>query len=408
MFVGDGGGLNPRSDEPTGVAVRVPKRDRGDASPHRPNDPMRHNPPMPSDPELVASSTAVAGTEVAVAHALRVAAADAATQDYPPATLYVIATPIGNRADITVRAIACLARVDAIAAEDTRTARALLRHYGIDRPMIAAHRHNEREVAAALAVRIAAGERIAYVSDAGTPGVSDPGARLVAAVRDAGLRVMPIPGASALTTAVCAAGLPDGPLLFVGFLPSKAAQATTLMRSLVATPTHLVFYEAPHRIAATLAALATVFAGRHCVIARELTKRFETIHRCAVDDAAGWIAADPNRARGEFVVIVEADLGDGADVALQKALGIVARLSTVLPVSRAAALAAEISGVSRKLLYARALALRDVPGDVPGDVCGDVPGDVPGDVCGDVPGDAANDVPGDAAAAPAVTGSDPP
>ena len=297
----------------------------------------------------------------AVSQSLKALAADAAHQDYPAATLYVIATPIGNRADITVRALACLARVDAVAAEDTRTARQLLHHYGIAKPMIAAHRHNENEAAATLVARIAGGARIAYVTDAGTPGVSDPGARLVAAVRDAGLRVVPIPGASALTSAVSAAGLPDGAILFIGFLPAKASQAAATLDGLAHSRAHLVFYEAPHRIVDTLALFANAFGGeRRCVIARELTKRFETIHRCSLADAAPWITADAKRQRGEFVVIVEADTqhDDVGDRAMTKALPILTRLCAALPLSEAASLAAEITGVSRKALYAEALRLR--------------------------------------------------
>ena len=298
-------------------------------------------------------------------HGLRSLATDAARQDYPAATLYVIATPIGNRADITVRALACLARVDAVAAEDTRTARQLLHHYGIDKPMIAAHKHNEHEAAAALVARIASGARIAYVSDAGTPGISDPGARLVAAVRDAGYRVLPIPGPSALTTAVSVAGLSDGPIEFVGFLPAKALQAAAVLERLAhadAHPTrHLIFYEAPHRIVDTLTLFAKSFGGeRHCVIARELTKRFETIHRCRLEDAVPWITADAQRQRGEFVVIVEADgqPDDANDRALANASPILAKLCAALPLSEAASLAAEITGVSRKALYAEALRLK--------------------------------------------------
>lgn len=296
-----------------------------------------------------------------VPHTLRIAAADAAGQDYPPSTLYVIATPIGNRADITVRALVCLMRMDAVAAEDTRTARQLLHHYGIDKPMIAAHRHNENEAAQSLVARIADGARIAYVSDAGTPGVSDPGARLVAAVRAAGYRVMPIPGASALTTALSASGSADGPLQFIGFLPAKTAQASAVLQSLTGIAAHLVFYEAPHRIVDTLAAMATVFTGRQCVIARELTKRFETIHRCRVDDAVAWITADAQRQRGEFVVIVEADsdVDSADDRELLKALTVLRKLCTALSISEAASLTAEITGVSRKALYAEALRLRD-------------------------------------------------
>ena len=300
-----------------------------------------------------------------LARSLGALAADAAHQDYPTATLYVIATPIGNRADITVRALACLARVDAVAAEDTRTARQLLHHYGIDKPMIAAHKHNEHEAATAVVARIAGGARIAYLSDAGTPGISDPGARLVAAVRNAGYRVLPIPGPSALTTAVSVAGLSDGPIEFVGFLPAKASQAAAALEGLAHSNAHLarhlIFYEAPHRIVDTLALFAKVFGGeRHCVIARELTKRFETIHRCRLEDAVPWITSDAQRQRGEFVVIVEADRqhDEASQRALAKAAPILAKLCAALSLSEAASLAAEITGVSRKALYAEALRLQ--------------------------------------------------
>jgi 16S rRNA (cytidine1402-2'-O)-methyltransferase len=270
----------------------------------------------------------------------------------------VIATPIGNRADITVRALACLARVDAVAAEDTRTARTLLHHYGFDKPMIAAHRHNEHEAAALVVARVARGERVAYVSDAGTPGISDPGSRIVAAVREAGHRVVPIPGASALTTALSAAGLADGAVHFVGFLPNRKSQAAAALAALATVPAHLVFYEAPHRIVDALTAIGDALPGRGCVIARELTKRFETIHRTTTDDAATWVAADPDRQRGEFVVVVEAAVEDGAARALAGALALVAKLAGSLSVADAAALASEITGVSRKALYAEALRLR--------------------------------------------------
>lgn len=296
-----------------------------------------------------------------LSRSLAALSADAARQDYPASTLYVIALPIGNRADITVRALACLARADAVAAEDTRTARQLLHYYGIDKPMIAAHRHNEHEAAAALVTRIAGGARVAYVSDAGTPGISDPGARLVAAVRDAGLRVLPIPGASALTTAISVAGLPDGPIEFIGFLPAKSSQAAVTLAGLAHSNAHLVFYEAPHRIVDTLALFAKTFRGdRYCVIARELTKRFEAIDRCRVDEALAWITADAQRQRGEFVVIVEADANrDGSDDrAMDQAFGVLEKLCAALSVSEAAALAAEITGVSRKALYAQALRLQ--------------------------------------------------
>lgn len=308
---------------------------------------MRQNPAMPSE------------ADDALAHALRTAATDAAGQDWPAGALYVVATPIGNRADITVRALATLVRMDAIAAEDTRTTRQLLQHYGIDRPMIAAHRHNEHEAAATVVRRLAQGERIACVSDAGTPGISDPGARLVAAAREAGHRIVPLPGPSALSAAWSAAGLDDAPVLFIGFLPAKKAQAETVLRAHAATRAHLVFYEAPHRIVDTLALLAAVFDGdRHCLVARELTKRFEAIERIALRDATAWIAADAQRQRGEFVLIVEAAAA-GDDDALERARPILARLAASLSVSEAASLAAELTGVSRKVLYAEALKLKD-------------------------------------------------
>ena len=320
-----------------------------------------HNRAMSADPDPPQPAPSHDPADEQLPRSLATLAADAARQDFPASTLYVIATPIGNRADITVRALACLARVDAVAAEDTRTARQLLHHYGIDKPMIAAHRHNEREAAAALVARIAGGARVAYVSDAGTPGISDPGARLVAAVRDAGLRVLPIPGASALTTAVSVAGLPDGPIEFIGFLPARSAQAAAALAGLAHANAHLVFYEAPHRIVDTLALFAKTFGGdRYCVIARELTKRFETIHRCRVDEAVTWITADAQRQRGEFVVIVEADpkVDGGDDRAMDKALIVLEKLCAALSVSEAASLTAEITGVSRKALYAEALRMQ--------------------------------------------------
>lgn len=325
-----------------------------------PADPMPDDVEPPEPPETAGSAPA-AGSRADLSRSVEVAADDASRQDYPSSTLYIVATPIGNRADITVRALACLARVDAVAAEDTRTARSLLHHYGLDKPMLAAHRHNENAAADAIVARLAGGARVAYVSDAGTPGISDPGARIAAAVRDAGHRVIPIPGASALTTAVSAAGLADGPFHFAGFLPAKGGQAATALAALASTPGHLVFYEAPHRIVDTLALIATGFAGRAIVVARELTKRFETLHRCPVEDAGAWIAADPQRQRGEFVLIVEAaeTTPDDATQALAKALPILRKLTAALSVSEAAALAAEITGLSRKALYAEALRMRD-------------------------------------------------
>ena len=312
---------------------------------------------MIDDSESAECSLDGDGVHEASLHAARLAAEHAARQQFPPASLYVVATPIGNLADISLRALACLARSDAVAAEDTRTATRLLQHYGLKKPCIAAHRHNEREAAVIIVTRVARGERIAYLSDAGTPAVSDPGAVIVAAVREAGFRVVPIPGASALTAALSAAGLGEGAIHFAGFLPNRSAQAAAVLKPLATLAAHLVFYEAPHRIVDTMALLAeTIGHDRFCIIARELTKLFETIHRCRLGDAVAWLSEDAYRQRGEFVVIVEAD--PRADDAMARAMPVLVRLCAALPLSEAAALAAELTGASRKALYAAALEMR--------------------------------------------------
>jgi 16S rRNA (cytidine1402-2'-O)-methyltransferase len=283
------------------------------------------------------------------------------TQQYPIATLYVIATPIGNLADITLRALDCLKIVDAVAAEDTRMAKRLLSHYDLSKPCFAAHQHNEHEAGAAIIKRLQAGERIAFLSDAGTPAISDPGAIVVAAVRAAGFQVMPIPGVSAVTTALSAAGLRQGAFYFQGFLPSKKAQAEAMLKPLVGLSANLVFYEAPHRVLETVSLLAEVFADgpnpkRRIVIARELTKLFESIHISPLTEARAWLEADANRQRGEFVLVVEAPLIE-VD-ALELALPILLRLLGKLPLSEAVDLTAELTHASRKALYARALELK--------------------------------------------------
>jgi 16S rRNA (cytidine1402-2'-O)-methyltransferase len=283
---------------------------------------------------------------------------EAATQVYPKATLYVIATPIGNVCDISVRALHVLSLTDAIACEDTRNTGHLLSRYGISKPLIAAHQHNEREVADKLIARLQQGERIALVSDAGTPGVSDPGARIVDAVRSAGLRVMPLPGASAAIAALSAGGLLNDQFYFVGFLPAKARQrehALTLLRSCPAT---LVFYEAPHRIVECVGALKAVFEPeRQIVFARELTKLFEEVHRCTLAEAAAWLAADAHREKGEFVVLLEgaSQVSDAEDAEAERILAI---LLAECPLKQAAALTAQITGRKKNALYQRALELK--------------------------------------------------
>ncbi|HCY61329.1 MAG TPA: 16S rRNA (cytidine(1402)-2'-O)-methyltransferase [Oxalobacteraceae bacterium] len=282
-----------------------------------------------------------------------------ARQMYPGATLYVVATPIGNVGDISLRALNVLAIADAVACEDTRNTAQLLTRYGISRPLLAAHEHNEREAAEKLIARLQQGERIALVSDAGTPAVSDPGARIVDAVRNAGLRVVPLPGASAVLAALAAGGLLNDRFHFIGFLPAKARQRDTMLESLRSESSTLVFYEAPHRIVETVTALAALFEPtRQIVLARELTKLFEEIHRCALADAPAWLAADSHRQKGEFVLLLE-----GAPAAIEESSAEAERILKILlaecPVKQAAALAAQITGQKKNALYELALRLKE-------------------------------------------------
>ncbi|HJU70999.1 MAG TPA: 16S rRNA (cytidine(1402)-2'-O)-methyltransferase [Paucimonas sp.] len=279
-------------------------------------------------------------------------------QIYPLFTLYVVATPIGNMADITLRALHALSLMDAIACEDTRNTAHLMARYGVSRPLIAAHEHNEREVAEKLIARLQAGERIALVSDAGTPAVSDPGARIVDAVRSAGLRVLPLPGASAAVTALSASGLLNDRFYFYGFLPARAKQRETALQGLRGVAATLVFYEAPHRISEAVDALAAAFEPtRQIVLARELTKLFEEIHRCPLSEAAAWLAADAHRQKGEYVILLE-----GAPAAVDadalEAGRVLAILLAECSVKQAAALAAQITGQKKNALYELALRMK--------------------------------------------------
>jgi 16S rRNA (cytidine1402-2'-O)-methyltransferase len=278
-------------------------------------------------------------------------------QHYPAAALYVVATPIGNAADITLRALHVLGLADRVAAEDTRNTGQLLARYGIAKPLIAVHQHNERAAAARIVEHLRAGERVAYVSDAGTPGISDPGAILVDAVREAGLPVIPLPGASALATALSAAGNWAATFSFLGFLPPRAKQRAAALQALAAHPHALVFYEAPHRVAETVAALADAFGTeRRLLIARELTKLHEALHCCTLAEGPAWLAADPNRQRGEFVLVVEGAPPHAAGEHDHDAL--LGLLLEEMSVSGAAKVAAAITGASRNTLYTRALALK--------------------------------------------------
>ncbi len=273
-----------------------------------------------------------------------------------PAALYVVATPIGNLGDITLRAIETLQRVDRVAAEDTRVSGNLLAHLNIAKPLTSIREHNERAAADKVIAWIAAGEAVAYVSDAGTPAISDPGARLVAAVRAAGHCVVPVPGVSAVVAALSVAGIEPAPWLFQGFLPPKSGARRSQLQALAALPAALVFYEAPHRIEETVADLAALFdAARTLTLARELTKKFESIVTLPLSEAGAWLAADPNHARGEFVVIVHPPRASAAAVDAE-ALRVLDVLAGELPPTLAAKLASRITGRSKAELYQMSLA----------------------------------------------------
>ena len=272
-------------------------------------------------------------------------------------SLYVVATPLGNIGDMGLRALAVLKAVDIVAAEDTRHSQRLLDAFGVNTRMIAAHQHNEQEAAGRLIALLEAGQQVAFITDAGTPAVSDPGARLVARVREAGFPVVPVPGACAAVAALSVAGLAEGGFRFVGFLPAKSAARLTALQPLGDEAAAMVFYEAPHRIAECVADLAEVFGGeREILIAREMTKLHEQIVRMPLAETAAWFAADPNRSRGEFVLVLAGKpAGEGLDAEAERVLVLLLR---ELPVKSAARLAADITGASRNALYARALALR--------------------------------------------------
>ncbi|GAA5783832.1 16S rRNA (cytidine(1402)-2'-O)-methyltransferase [Chitiniphilus shinanonensis] len=274
--------------------------------------------------------------------------------------LYVVATPIGNLRDFSARAREVLAQADVIAAEDTRVTGQLLKHFGIGTPMVSLREHNERAMADKLIARLAAGEAVAQVSDAGTPAISDPGAQLVAAVHAAGYPVVPVPGASALTTALSAAGFTCPHTLFYGFLPPKRKQRQDALAPLAALPYVVVFYEAPHRILETLADLVEAFGGdRTAVLARELTKTFETIRRAPLAELAAFAEGDANQQRGEFVLLIDAAPAATADSGeAGEHDRVLAPLVAELPVKQAVALAQSITGAPRNTLYARALILK--------------------------------------------------
>jgi 16S rRNA (cytidine1402-2'-O)-methyltransferase len=274
-----------------------------------------------------------------------------------PNALYVVATPIGNLGDITLRALETLRAADLIACEDTRHARHLLDHHGIRAATLSVHEHNEAAAATKLIDALSSGKRVALISDAGTPGISDPGARACAAVRAAGFRVVPLPGPSAAITALSAAGLADARFLFAGFLPPKPTARRHEIEALKSVSAALVIYEAPHRIEETIADLAALLEPeRTLVVARELTKLFEQIAVMPLPEGPTWLAADENRKRGEFVLVVSAPPpNEGLDAEAERVLK---ALLAELPVKQAAKLAAEITGTAKNALYQRALQLK--------------------------------------------------
>ena len=276
-----------------------------------------------------------------------------------PSTLYVVATPIGNLRDISLRALDILAAVDVIAAEDTRTTAHLLTHHSIVKKMMAVHQHNERAMAKKIVNLLAQGNSVALVTDAGTPGISDPGVILVNLVRDHGYTVVPIPGANAAVCALSAAGIAASHFLFYGFLPASAGSRRHELEGLKSQPYTLVFYETPHRILECVDDLVQVLGGRRqLVIARELTKLFEAIHTCTLDNALTWLQADTNRQKGEFVLLLS-----GAEVQKEKGISDQAQdtlklLLEELPLKQAVRLATNITGESKNMLYAQALVLK--------------------------------------------------
>lgn len=275
-------------------------------------------------------------------------------------TLYVVATPIGNLGDVTLRALDVLRSVSVVAAEDTRHTRHLLDHYGIGVRLVAVHEHNERAAAEKVIGWLRAGQSVALVTDAGTPAISDPGAGLVHDVRVAGCPVVPIPGPSAVVTALSAAGIESTAFLFRGFLPVKSEARRAAIEALARLDLPVLFYEAPHRVKETTADLAAVLGpARRMTLARELTKVFESIHECTLGEAMQWLEDDANRARGEFVLILHAaPQGDAADAQARESLRVLEVLMRELPVSQAAKLAAQITGARRNDLYDTALRLK--------------------------------------------------
>ena len=297
---------------------------------------------------------------------LQAASAAAGGQHFPTGALYVVATPIGNLADLTLRAIHVLSLVDAVACEDTRHSASLLQHLGLHKPLMALHQHNEREASSTVVSRLAQGERVAYVSDAGTPAISDPGAVLVAQVQAAGFRVLPIPGASSAAAAMSVAGSLDAGesdytagFSFLGFLSNKATARNAQLKRLTTQAQAQVLFEAPHRIGALCAALAAECGARRVTLCREMTKQFETVVTLAASELPAWLSADPHRERGEFVLVLHALPATAHEEQTDTANdSVLLALMAELPLKQAVSLAATLTSAPRNSLYARALQLK--------------------------------------------------
>ena len=297
-------------------------------------------------------------------HAFQVAREAVGPQNHPASTLYVVATPIGNLADITLRALYVIERADTLACEDTRHTQQMLRAYGLDRSnsqLLAVHQHNEAEAAAQVIARLAQGQRVAYVSDAGTPAISDPGARLVAAVAAAGYRVMPLPGASSVTALLSASGMTgEGGFVFTGFLSSKATERQRAIDTLMGETRAVVLLEAPHRIEALAQALSQL-GSRLITVGRELTKQFETVHTVPAHQLPAWFAEKADHVRGEFALVVHAldkPTQDASEALDAHSLRTLKLLLTELPLKTAVKLTSDITGASKNVVYDTALSLK--------------------------------------------------
>ena len=275
-------------------------------------------------------------------------------------SLYVVATPIGNLQDMSPRAVATLQAVDVIAAEDTRHSASLMQHFGIATPMIAVHDHNERQRAESMIQRLADGQSIALISDAGTPLISDPGYHLVTTVRAAGYSVVPIVGPCALIAALSVAGVATDRFTFMGFLPAKSSHRCQSLEAIADSEHTHVFYESPHRIVDSIADMAKVFGlGRQLTVARELTKTYETVFGGSIEEVQTWMQADANQQRGEFVLVVAGMPASTEEVSMDAETDkLLTVLLTELPIKKAAALAAQLTPHKKKALYDRALHLQ--------------------------------------------------